>query len=198
MPIKNKDGTDFKLRGPNPLMKEQELWDATLFVLHNMKFKPVVSTADTAVTPVKTDFKVCEDPKVEAPEQTIVGPIIESTSEPKIVQGPRPDLGIKLIPCHCLPAEIKVHIDPLYGDSKKSFVYDSKQFTFEFVMIDQTDMDMRIWTTISHIGVGSIIYPQNSDRRWWRIQSKTSMKGGWLYDCVISDYQPPFRSDQQD
>lgn len=36
MVIKNKNGTPFTLRGPNPIMKEQSLWDD--FLLHNMNF----------------------------------------------------------------------------------------------------------------------------------------------------------------
>lgn len=188
MPIKNKDGTVFKLRGPNPLMKEQNLWDATQFVLHNMKFKFVVAMTDTIVTPMATDFKIRDEPSVEKqPEPEIV-----ETVEPRIIQGKRPEEDIKLTTCHCLPANINDVEDSIYGDRKRVFVYEQLSFIFEMVIVDQTDLDLRMWTTLSHIGPGSIIYPQNSDRRWWRIQSRQVIKGGWLYDCVLSDYQPAF------
>ena len=42
MVIKNKDGTPYTLRGPNPLMKEQDLWAE--FQLHNMEFSEQVIT----------------------------------------------------------------------------------------------------------------------------------------------------------
>ena len=39
MAIKNKDGTDYRLKGPNPHMKNQLLWDH--FELHNMNFEEI-------------------------------------------------------------------------------------------------------------------------------------------------------------
>ena len=40
MVIKNKDGSEYKLRGPNPIMKNQNLWDN--FQIHNMNFDEVI------------------------------------------------------------------------------------------------------------------------------------------------------------
>ena len=36
MVIKNKNGSEYKVRQPNPIMKNQEVWND--FVLHNMDF----------------------------------------------------------------------------------------------------------------------------------------------------------------
>ena len=35
--LKNKDGTPYKLSGPNPMMKNQEVWGN--FIVHNMEWE---------------------------------------------------------------------------------------------------------------------------------------------------------------
>ena len=40
MVIKNKDGSEYKLRFPNPLMKAQDLWEP--FEVHNMNFEELM------------------------------------------------------------------------------------------------------------------------------------------------------------
>ena len=40
MALKNKDGSLYTLQKPNPVMKQQSLWNNEKFILHNMKCKP--------------------------------------------------------------------------------------------------------------------------------------------------------------
>jgi len=56
MTLKNKDGSTYRLRGPNPLMREQELWRD--FKLHNFQFKGVVVADTTEVTPFESPMHV--------------------------------------------------------------------------------------------------------------------------------------------
>ena len=58
MTIFNSDGTQYKLEGPNPLMKEQNYFDG--FSLHNFDWKPEIKNEDTIVVPVKSDFNIKE------------------------------------------------------------------------------------------------------------------------------------------
>ena len=43
MVIKNKDGSVYKLQGPNPLMEDQAFWNALEnFTLHNTEWKKTI------------------------------------------------------------------------------------------------------------------------------------------------------------
>ena len=91
MTIKNKDGSVYKVRGPNPLMKEQDVWKD--FTVHNMNFDP--ETLQNSVTTAKKTKKLdigntitVKSEKTEIPLPTIPPPpkkaIIEE--EIKIIQ----------------------------------------------------------------------------------------------------------------
>ena len=56
MAIRNKDGTPYKLRSPNALMKNQQTWGD--FTVHNMNWNPTIHSDDTGVSKVETDFQV--------------------------------------------------------------------------------------------------------------------------------------------
>jgi len=52
MVIKNRDGTVFKLKGPNPLMKSQEIWDKHSIKLINFNNKELFVEIDSK-NPIK-------------------------------------------------------------------------------------------------------------------------------------------------
>lgn len=54
MTIKNKDGSVYKVRGPNPIMKEQDIWSD--FTLHNMSFDQ--ETLQNSVNAIKKNKKI--------------------------------------------------------------------------------------------------------------------------------------------
>ena len=58
MALKNKDGSTYKLAKPNPIMKDQTLWDNEKFIVHNMTWTPEKSIDDTEINPLQTDLIV--------------------------------------------------------------------------------------------------------------------------------------------
>jgi len=72
MVIKNKDGSVYKVRGPNPIMMSQETWED--FTVHNMDFSSDV--VNQKINPQKSSKKldfgtttkvVAQEPKAELP-----------------------------------------------------------------------------------------------------------------------------------
>ena len=55
MALKNKDGSLYTLQKPNPVMKQQSLWNNEKFILHNMKCKPEIKEDDNIIAPVEND-----------------------------------------------------------------------------------------------------------------------------------------------
>jgi len=189
MAIKNKDGSIYELRKPNPLMKHQELWKD--FQLHNFNFKKETVEDTTEVQPHESDFKVKDF--VTELEESKPEPIVE---KPVVVL---PDLQQekeqeKKPIFHCLPAVIHRHRDVLYGETYSTVKYDTP-FSFEAYVIEQSDLILQFWTSglvADKINEGSVIYPKIMEKRWWKVTAKTEKSGGWLYQAIPSEFQPKF------
>ncbi len=194
MPIKNKDGSTYTLRGPNPLMKNQERWDKAKIVFHNMKWGGTTLADDTVVDTFKTDLIIPVNPE----------PTPEPEPEPEVLPDPPPPvaekpretetISVPKVTFKCQPATLRERKDPLYGDVTKTIQY-GEPFSFEGIVVKNEYLSFQFWTTVSQITEGAIVFPQNQDRRWWRVMQKAPKTGGWLYDCVISDKQFSFASE---
>lgn len=164
MVIKNKEGGTYKLRSPNPIMKEQNLWD-NKFILHNLKSRRKTVSKEQPVP-------------VQSPPQ----------EEPDEIQAAADVF-------HCLPAIVNKHRDTLYNETYSSVKYD-KPFTFEAVILENSDLTIRFWTnaeTAERITEGSVLYPRITDKRWWKVTQRVlSWSGGWVIAAVPSDFQPAF------
>jgi len=191
MAIKNKDGTIYTLKGPNPLMKEQENFKE--FALHNFKWTPEVHTSPTKVVPAESDFNIKKldvqeqksEPKKEEPQPKKIE-VVEKIEKSEDVPG---DPRITRI--HCLPVKTEKKIDELYGEARTVRKYDDP-FLFEAVIVDQNDFSIVFWTNINILEEGSIIYPANKDKRWWKVNKMESKNEGYLYDGYPSDIHPDF------
>jgi hypothetical protein len=179
MTIKKKDGSIYKLRGPNPLMKEQDLWDKNEFILHNMKGFRQTLADNTEVNPIASDFNHGQTTVIITPKKE---------EEPAEEQMPTNVF-------HCLPAIIRRHTDTLYNESYSTVKYDAP-FTFEALVVDQSDLALQFWTSAvaaDKITEGSVVYPKNTEKRWWRVQDRAvSWAGGYLMTAMPSDFQPAF------
>lgn len=208
MTLYNKDGSVFKLSGPNPVMKDQEIWGD--FLTHNLQWKPEISEDKTVMKSHESDFyvkesfldaleaakeaakeAVKEDIKVTESSQTIVKeelrtPVVRHDSENDVVKE-----EIEKTFIHCLPAIIRERKDALYGEFYKTIQYGSP-FSFEAVVVSHTDFTYEIWTDTDKVGKGSILYPKTGYKRWWRVQEKNQKGSGWLLTSIPSDYQPSF------
>ncbi len=190
MVIKNKDGSEYKLSKPNPHMKNQLLWDS--FELHNMNFENIKGL----IKKNKVEIKEIEVEEVEETEEIEVEEKVKAeVKEVKVeevkVEEEKEEISVKKTLIYCLPARIKVHEDILYGEIKKIITYD-KKFKFEAVILNITDIGMDIWTNAVVIEKESILYPQNFDKRWWKVNSISSKFDGKILSCVLSSMTPSF------
>lgn len=213
MTLRNKDGTIYKLAGPNPVMKTQNLWGD--FKVHNMQWESEKAADGTQVQPIASDFdvrdsfmsaldkakadiKVVETRQEDMPIAPTPPPTVV---ERKAVVQPDPvlqeelhgtsDPGIEKTFIHVLPAYMRERKDSLYGDVYKTIQY-GKPTSFEGVILEQGDLAIQIWTDTDKFGPGSILYPKAGFKRWWRIQEKEAKGGGWVLLATPSDHQPSF------
>jgi hypothetical protein len=197
MPIRNKDGTEYRLKSPNPLVKQQERWGDNI-VLHNLKWESVMLPDESDLIPLVSDLK----PKQEKIEETLP---VQKEIKPEIIppkQEVKPEekssINTKnIILMHCLPAAEKVIKDELYGDIKTKIQYGDK-FIIEGLVVEQNDLTFKFWTIID-LGKKSILYPYKwkngpsvGDFRWWQVTSTEIKANGFLINCIISTYQPHF------
>lgn len=179
MAIKNKDGSNYKLSGPNPHMKNQLLWDH--FELHNMNFKEINNLIKKEKDIPKKEYIPKEEYITKEEDITKKEDIPKEEDVPKV----------KKITIYCLPAIIEVHEDVLYGEIRKTIKYD-KKFKFEAILISNNDISFEVWTNAIELGNGSILYPQNFDKRWWKVNSTIKKFDGFLLSCSPSNITPSF------
>lgn len=92
----------------------------------------------------------------------------------------------------CLPAIVITKVDPLYGSNYSRIKYGDK-FTFEAKVYETTDLYLKL-VTKQEIPENSVIFPLNTDRRWWRTKSNEKYQDSnfWIVTSQVSDYQPNF------
>jgi hypothetical protein len=196
MTLRKSDGTPYRLNRTNPFMMNQEIWNGD-FTLHNFKFKELVvpDTGQTdyrsleqvsfvdelaeAVQDITKDLPPVESVKVETPPPKVTSVLKHSPNKVVI---------------YCLPGVVKKVKDELYGDMKTKIDYTGEPFTFEGIILLGDDISLTIWCPTDQVTVGSVLYPQNGDKRWWRVSSVKPNTDGWMLEMGISDFQPRFRA----
>jgi len=189
MAIKNKDGTTFKLQGPNPLVLNQDFWEGKVR-FHNFGWETAITKEGAALEREEEpmpDFIELKDIKTEE----IKVQAKEIIPDPKRKKKP-PDLteGLPRIPMYCLPAIISETYDALYDETRVSLHY-GQQFAFEGIIASFTDMTFQVWSNITDAKPHSIIFVPK-DRRWWRIDKAEPKAEGLLLSCVPSETHPSF------
>lgn len=203
MAIKNKDGTDYRLKGPNPHMKNQLLWDH--FELHNMNFeeiKDLIKKSQNSSNKEIAKKEITEEVKQEIKQekiQEIIKPQEEIKEE--LIQLKKEEIkeekkqeetpNVKKINVFCLPAKVEIYEDFLYGEVKKTINF-GKKFKFEAVIIKTEDLSFQFWTNAVELEKESIIYPQNFEKRWWKVVESSKKFDGFLISCVPSSITPSF------
>jgi hypothetical protein len=189
MVIKNKDGSEYKLSKPNPHMKNQLLWDS--FELHNMNFENIKELIKKNKVEIKKTEVLIEETEEEKEKEEAIVEVVKKEEIVEEVIKKEEESSVKKTLIYCLPAKIKFHEDILYGEVKKTVTYD-KKFKFEAIIINITDVSMDIWTNAIMIEKESILYPQNFDKRWWKVNNISSKFDGNILSCVLSSINPSF------
>jgi hypothetical protein len=190
MVIKNKDGSVYKLRSPNALMKDQRFW--TDYKSHNMKWKLTITEGGSEVERVQTDF-VMKDSFVEELASTAPVRDEQKPQEPPVAKTQKAEDPLDGIPrcfIYCLPASMSQKRDALYDDEYISIKY-GEPYSLEGVMTEEHDLCINFWTT-ADIPRESVIFPKNNQKRWWKVVGSEVSHGGKVYVCAPSTYQPHF------
>jgi len=230
MSIKNKDGSEYSLRKPNPLMKYQDTWSD--FKLHNMNFdaKILEAARQKAANSPLQKINIGQEKTLKTSDQKveIVTVDIKPTPEPTLFDVPKPTatpeatayvrppsatptnfakdeehevlkpkyisekfLEYKKDVLCCLVAKLTEIKDTLYEDRVYKIKYIDK-FVFEAIILEETDFNLVFWSHLDYFTKQSIIYPRNSNRRWWKINDIRSAPEGWFISCVPSATHPSF------
>lgn len=128
MPIKDKDGSVYKLRGPNPLLKEQADWDTSSIKLINLGWKSeVVSDVRNPIKEAKKNSRdigeelgLTENPKTKAvPARDFIKEIAEPPVKKEPVKvpvkepEPEPEPEIEIEVVYEEPSEsVELNVDP--------------------------------------------------------------------------------------
>lgn len=212
MTLRNKDGTIYRLKSPNPISKNQDFWETDAeYVLHNCKWTPEIinkEELEKIISAINFSEKTVVDAKInEHPIEKYV-PIIDNV--PDVIPQPikedfqktqkLPDSIIKnSVIFWCLPTIDSTVFDNLYEEKHEIKKYGNK-FTFEAIVLEKNDMEISFWTNAEKVNKNSIVYPSRytyrkeeyKDYRWWKIQTITAKSGGWLVYAIVSEITPDF------
>lgn len=211
MAIKNKNGTEYKLRGPNPIMMQQDVWED--FQLHNMQFQEEIQ--ENKANKGKSNQKITLGQTITLSNDTKQNQVVKlSTPEPTpqpttayVSPSPTPFLEqenvlrpIKINEklanypkdvLHCLPAKSKIITDTLYEEKTIKISYE-QNFLFEAIIMEETDFELNFWTHLQNVTKYSIIYPKNKNKRWWKVEIIKNAPEGFFVNCRPSDIHPSF------
>ena len=185
--IKRKDGTIFRLRGPNPIMDEQEIWNGKDFKLHNFD-----SDEEHVQMAPKIKFEGMNFENLTEIEPEEITVEIKETPVPPEVKPkqPRPPKSRNLIKVYCLPASFEQVTDSVYGDVKTTLSY-GEQFQFECELVSADDLTCVVKTNLTGVEKQSIIFFP-AERRWWKVVGVEHNNNGLFLTCMPSDIQPSF------
>lgn len=224
MPIKNKDGSIYEVRKPNPLMKNQDTWSN--FTVYNMKLgESVVEkllkkfpsdgkiklrttetiskknekfetiTLDLPAIPQPTEMPLPTLPPPEFPK--LIKKITSDDIEPKNIQRPK-SINPKLQEFPTIVMNcLLAKIEEKFDrlyEDKGVKVRYSQEIAFEGVLLQETDYELNFWTHMENISRQSVVYPMNKNKRWWKIEEIKKAPQGYFCVCKPSEIQPSFKT----
>lgn len=212
MAILDKHGKVYELRGPNPILETQTPWDRDQIELINMHedgrevLKDKKTDLQRAAERVFDIGRIIQQRPISAKQfmEEIKAPVEEPKPEPpppepeKVPEPPpppEPQPQRTTIPEKVQKAAVRLLCVPVVmvriGTSKLLQSRFGDKFSFEGVILNQEDLNLKFWTT-TKIKDGSIIYPQTLDKRWWKVVHSQPSANGWIYDSVPSNLNPDF------
>jgi hypothetical protein len=204
MAVYKKDGTIYKLNGPNQIMFSQENWSC--FTTYNLK--------NISNFKIESDIPhvIIGSKKEPSQRKDIISPIVENEikvenvvdkesipvenksiiKEPVVIEKEKNEFdGFDKTIIYCALAKRVEIKDDLYGETKLKIKFIEK-FTFEAIVLSKNDFTFIFWTRIDKLTVNSVLYPQDDSKRWWEIKEIDSVPGGYKIACVITRNTPSF------
>lgn len=181
MSLKKKDGSDYRLRGPEPEKKDHAPWKKGEYTLHNMKFRETIFNKDLFLGEAAPSLQFAETipPPDPTPPPKAISPPAKKT--------PRKGNGVKIL---IYPMTREVDRDELYNVSREKIVYGN--ILEELGIIGyQSDLELVV-AFLTKYGKGTILMPLNGDRRWWKVETSEGQDGGFFHRCIPSDQSPRF------
>ena len=166
---------------PRDIGEELELTDKTTddrFVSAE-QFLGELDEQNEAATPVEPDLRPPTTPTETATTPT---PLPDRTARRLIAEN--------TTTIWCAPVVETEFKDDLYGERRIRRSYGQKVL-LEGIIVSESDSEMIFWSE-PLCGNGSIVYPQNRSKRWWRVESSETKTGGHLHRTIFSDVNPDF------
>lgn len=178
-------------------MRDQQMWDE--FVLHNFLFKGVTVADNGSVEFVHQGNLSFVEELAEVRKEDNNTPIFEP--KPVVEMQPEAPKSVASIlkespnkvTVYCQPGISRKNRDEFYGEVRGEKIDYGEPFVFEGVVIDGDDVALVLWSPTDKVTKGSVLFPQNRDKRWWKVVATEPNMQGWILHTVISDYQPQFR-----
>ena len=214
MVIHKKDGSVFKLNGPNEIMFTQEVWNSfkthNLSNLSNCKMESNIPHVILGKKKIVEEKKIIEPIKEVVVEEIVVeivlaeilvveialgvALVVEHLEKVKIVEDKKKTNefdNFKKTIMHCALAK-KVEVkDDLYGETVLKVKFIDK-FTFESIVMNKNDFVLIFWTKLDNLTIGSVLYPQDDSKRWWEVREIEDVPGGHKITCCITRNTPAF------
>ena len=187
MAIKDKDGNVYRLKGVNPIMRDQADWDKKKMQLINMKSwkSEVVEDERNPVNKFKTDFNVVdigedlnlfkgpEPPQTEVvkAEEFIqdINSVIDEPKFPEVEPEPEPEVVLNVddrmarlirergAEYYCAPSIGTKEHRDELYGSSYTTTQYGKPYLFDAVVVDQSDFELQFWC-VRPLENNSIVY----------------------------------------
>ena len=189
MAIRNKDGSIYKLRGPNPLMQNQDSWDHSKVELINFsQDSEKVTDPQNPAKKFEQQHNVVDIGKKLKLED--IGKLVAPVHPKEPPKQPPSEIERRKIQFLAVVAIEHSTTDSLYGDVSRRIKY-SAPTNFTGIILNQADIGIEFWTEFP-IQPQSIVFPQNQEQRWWRVTKIESRPSGVVAHGIPSDVNPDF------
>ena len=192
MTIRNSDGSVYKLRGPNKLTTLHQRWDyskvefinfgwedSSLTNKETIRNKPFYNSSWEIIEVSKSSFTHSSDLKINISGSCAIG-----NQKPTLPEELRKHKKVFL----CQETSAVSRQDTLYGTSYRETIYGST-FSLEGIIFEYSDLNMSFWGT-KEVKIGTVLFPKDGNKRWWKSIRCYSKSGGFVIECIPSDYSP--------
>lgn len=161
--IKNPDGSDYLINKPDSTMFGQELWVGPIELIN-------IGNNTITIEDFNKSYEKHDIEKSEVKEE-----VADTIHKPL-----RP---IDLIKIWCRPA-IKREKTSITTGEKSYFIEYGEDFIFMGKILEFSDFQIKIQADSNLVTTQSIIFPQNKQKRWWRI---VEYKDGIITGVISKD-----------